>query len=650
MNDLEEKLQDEQLPNLASSSISEEEANISVKNESSCEINDECAETTSPAEAISEATDVLEPEVEESSESTSADEQESTDGESPKANIFAMSKEELLQAIKDILSENRMDAHKEVSLIKQAFFNIRSKETMEEVNAFVENGGNPQEFSSQVDEAENEFKTLYAEFKTKRAEYVEEIEKKRQENLLKKQEILDKLIAISEDIDNVNTKFPEFQQLQQDFKAINDIPATAETEIWKNFQTTVEKFYDHLKMNKELRDLDFKKNLEAKKSLIEEARKLQDEADPVSAFRSLQILHNEWRNVGPVAKELRDAIWDEFKELSTTINKRHQDFFEKRKAEELANELEKTKLCEAIEAIDLNALTSFNLWTAETEKVIDLQKKWKEFGFASKKVNNLLYSRFRAACDAFFAAKTEYFKKTKDEFAENLLKKTALCEKVEALKELNDIHKATAEVIKLQGEWKKIGSVPRKNSDEIWARFQTACNYFFEERKKANSAKRTEEQANLAAKQDIIAKLKELPLDGERKEVIGKVKELQAQWQTIGFVPFKLKDKVFAEYREICDTLYNTYDLRESKARMNNFREKVNAIKGSDQADKERDKLYRALEARKNDLKNIENNLGFFNVKSSAGNSLLKEMENKIKRLKEDIAQIEEKIELLNEK
>lgn len=649
MNDLEEKLQDEQLPNLASSSNTEGETNISEKIESSCENNDECAETTSPAEAISEAVDAINANQDETEDVSDA-ESENVEGDSPKANIFAMSKEELLQALKDILAENRMDAHKEASLIKQAFFNIRSKETMDEVNAFVENGGNPQEFSSQVDEAENEFKTLYAEFKTKRAEYVEEVERKRQENLQKKQEILDKLVAISEDIDNVNTKFPEFQQLQQDFKAINDIPATAETEIWKNFQTTVEKFYDHLKMNKELRDLDFKKNFEAKKALIEEARKLQDEPDPVSAFRSLQILHNEWRNIGPVAKELRESIWDEFKELSTAINKRHQDFFEKRKAEELANEIEKTKLCEAIEAIDLNALTSFNLWTAETEKVIDLQKKWKEFGFASKKVNNLLYSRFRAACDAFFAAKTEYFKKTKDEFAENLAKKTALCEKVEALKELDDIHKATAEVIKLQGEWKKIGSVPRKNSDEIWTRFQTACNYFFEERKKVNSAKRSEEQTNLSAKQEIIAKLKELPLDGERKEVIGKVKELQAQWQTIGFVPFKLKDKIFAEYREICDTLYNTYDSKESKARMNNFRERLNSIKGSDQIDKERDKLYRALDARKNDLRNIENNLGFFNVKSSAGNSLLKEMENKIKRLKEDIAQIEEKIALLNEK
>ena len=645
MNDLEKKLQEEQPLNLASESVNEEATVVSMNADTTCDSNNVCVETSSPSESISEFTDTAE-----GIDMASGEYPEANIPGVSKVNIFAMSKEELLNALKAVLVENRMDAHKEVSLLKQAFFNIRSKETMEEVNSFVENGGNPQDYSSEVDVMEVEFKNLYADFKAKRAEYLDGIEKAREENLRKKQDILNKLVAISEDIDNVNTRFPEFQQLQQDFKTINDIPATAETEIWKNFQSAVEKFYDHLKMNKELRDLDFKKNLEAKKALIEEAKKLQDESDPVAAFRSLQILHNEWRNVGPVAKELRDTIWDEFKELSTVINKRHQDYFEKRKAEEQINEEEKTKLCEAMEAIDIKALTSFNLWSVETEKVIDLQKKWKEFGFASKKVNNALYSRFRAACDAFFAAKTEYFQKTKDEYAANLVKKVALCEKVEKLKETSDIHKATAEVVKLQGEWKKIGSVPRKVSDEIWSRFQTACNYFFEERKKANAEKRSEEQSNLAAKNDIIAKLKELPLDGDRKEVIGKVKELQAEWQNVGFVPFKMKDKVYAEYREICDKLYNTYDSRESKARMNNFREKVNSMKGGDQADKERDKLMRALEGRRNDLKNIENNLGFFNVKSSAGNSLLKEMENKIKRLKEDIAQIEEKIAILNEK
>ena len=564
-------------------------------------------------------------------------------------NYHNMSKEELNAAVRTILADNNMEAHRDITAIKQAFFNIRSRESLEEVNAFVEAGNDPKDFSSQVDEQEAEFKKLYAEFKERRAQYLAAEEARRAENLAKKQEILDKIKSIAEDIDNVNVKFAEFQQLQQDFKEIKDVPATAETEIWKNFQAVVEQYYDHLKMNKELRDLDFKKNLEAKKNLVAEAHKLENEADVIAAFRALQGLHDEWRNIGPVAKEIREELWNEFKEASTVINKRHQDYFEQRKAAEQANEEAKTKLCEEIESIDLNELTSFNAWATATEKVIELQKKWKEYGYASKKANVALYSRFRKVCDDFFNRKTEYFQKTKDEFNANLEKKTRLCERAEALKEQEDINKAANEVVKLQAEWKKVGSVPRKQSDAIWERFQTACNYIFDERKKLHSARRDEEMANLDAKRAVIAKLKELPLDGERREVIGKVKELQEEWQKIGFVPFKMKDKVYAEYREICDALYGSYQAKEDKARMSNFRNRVNEMKdGGQKLDRERDKLVRALEARKSELKTIENHMGFFNVNSSAGNSMLKEMENKIKRLKEDMRQIEEKIAILD--
>lgn len=645
MNDLEKKFPEEPL-NPAAADNAEETIADTVTVNSNCTTEDICETTSSPAEDLSEVSDNF-GEVSDVaiSQNLSVDD---VDLEEPRRiNYHVMTKDELVSALREILSENRMDAHKEVSVIKQAFFNIRSKETLEEVNEFVENGGNPQEFSSQADASEAEFKELYSEFKTKRATYLEAQEIERKENLAKKQAVLNEMKSISEDIDNVNTRFQEFQELQQAFKSVNDIPATAETEIWKDFQVTVEQFYDHLKMNKELRDLDFKKNLEAKKNLIVEARNLETMTDPVSAFRMLQSLHDEWRNIGPVAKELREEIWTEFKDASTIINKRHQEFFEKRKADELANEEAKTALCVELESMDLSAINTFNAWTEATEKVIDLQKKWKEFGFASKKINNALYSRFRQACDAFFAAKTEYFQKTKDEFAANLAKKVALCEKVESMKETDDIHKATNEVIKLQAEWKKIGSVARKNSDEIWLRFQTACNYFFDERKKINASKRNEESANLSAKQQIISQLKELPLDGVRAEVLGKVKDLQAEWQNIGFVPYKVKDKLYGEYREICDTLYNTYNSRENKQRISNFRERVSSLKGNG-LDKERDKLVRALEGRKNDLKTIENNLGFFNIKSSAGNSLLRDMENKIKKLKEEISQIEEKISILD--
>lgn len=597
----------------------------------------ECANETSPAEDIATAADA----------ETEAEEMEAADDKAFK-NFHAMSKEELLDTLKKILEENNMAAHKEVASLKQAFFNIKSKENLDELNAFIEAGNDPAAFSSTPDELENEFKSLYAEFKERRQAFLQADEEMRQANLAKKLEIIEKMRAIACDIDTVNVKFSDFQQLQQDFKDIKEVPPTAETEIWKTFQTVSEEFYDHLKMNKELRDLDFKKNLEAKRKLIEAAQALKDENDVIAAFRKLQGLHDEWRNIGPVAKDIRESLWEEFKEASTVVNKRHQEYFERRKQEEQANEEAKTKICEEIEAIDLSKINSFSEWNAATDKIIALQKKWREYGYASKKSNTLLYTRFRKACDDFFAAKTAYFTKTRQEFEENLAKKTALCERAEALKELDDINKAAAEVVKLQAEWKEVGSVPRKQSDAIWQRFTTACNFFFNERKKQNKERRRDENANLEAKRAIIEKLKELPLDGDRSEVIGRTKELQAEWNEIGFVPFKLKDKVFAEYREVCDAIYNAYGNRARDERMNRFHNRVAEMGGDGQkTTRERDRVMRQLEARRNDLKTYENNLGFFNIKSSAGNSMLKDMEKRIERLKADIAELEEKVALL---
>lgn len=600
----------------------------------------ECAETSSPSLAIEAVADSQKSEAAPAEETPSAEEGK---------RFHSMSKQELLDALKEILAADNMEAHREVTAIKQAFFNIKSRENLEELNAFIEAGNQPEAFSSTPDEVENEMKTLYSEFKERRAAFIAADEERRKENLAKKMEIIDKMKEIAGDIDNVNVKFPEFQQLQQDFKAIKDIPAPAETETWKTFQTVVEQFYDHLKMNKELRDLDFKKNLEAKRQLIESAKKLADAPDPVAAFRTLQGLHDEWRNLGPVAKDIRESLWEEFKEASTVVNKRHQEYFEKRKADEQANEEAKTALCEEVEAIDLTKINSFNAWGEATDKVIALQKKWREYGFASKKANTALYARFRKDCDAFFEAKTAYFQKVRDELSANLEKKTSLCEKAEALKGTDDIRQATAEIVKLQAEWKKIGSVPRKQSDAIWQRFTQACNYFFDERKKQNKERRHEENENLEKKRAIIAKLNELPKDGDRSEVIGKVKELQAEWNEIGFVPFKLKDKVFAEYREVCDALYGAYNSRESRARMDNFHARVNSLKGDGQKiDRERDRLVRALDSRRNELQTIENNMGFFSVKSSQGNSMMKEMERKISRLKDDIKEIEQKIAVID--
>lgn len=560
----------------------------------------------------------------------------------------SLDKEGLINELRRILSEEQMESHKEVTALKQAFYNIKTRENLERLNAFIDAGNNPADYASEADELENEFKNLYAEFKDKRAAYLEADAARKGENLKKKNEILENLQDITEDIDNVNIRFQDFQKLQQEFKDIKDIPASAETETWKRFQSLTEKFYDHLKMNKELRDLDFKKNLEAKKLLISEARKLEEVEDPVSAFRSLQGLHEEWRNIGPVAKDIRESIWEEFRTISGTINKRHQEYFERRKAEEQVNEEAKTKLCEEVEGIKLDEIKNFSDWNSWTDKVIELQKKWKECGFASRKVNTALYSRFREACDKFFNTKSEFIRTTREALAENLERKIKLCEKAESLVKSEDTSKAAAEIRKLQAEWKTIGSVPRKQSDEIWNRFQAACNQFFNDRKQENKKRFEEENANMESKKEIISQLRELPKDGERKEVIGKVKELQAKWQEIGFVPYKYKEQLYKEYRSICDELYGAYDSKESRTRIANFKSRISDLKGDGkEMGREIDKLYRALDSKKSELQTIENNMGFFNVKSSAGNSLVKEMERKIKRLKDDISEINQKIEML---
>lgn len=611
--------------------VQQEEIAAADPEKKECDDEEVCAIKTSPAEDISEFTDEVEGEEEESK------------------NFHSMSKEELRDSLQKILDDNNMEAHKEVTAIKQALFSIRNRENIEALDKFVADGNDAATYVSEPDPLENEIKELYAEFKEKRSAYLAAEEEKRAHNLEVKKEILTTMEEIAGDIDNVNTKFTEFQQLQQNFKSIKDIPASAETEIWKQFQNVVEHFYDNLKINKELRDFDFKKNLEAKKGLIEEAKKLEEVNDPILAFRQLQALHEQWRGIGPVAKELRESLWDEFKELSTAVNKRHQEFFEQRKAAEQANEEAKTKLCDQVEAIKTEDLKTFADWNAATEKIIEIQKEWRKYGFASRKANTALYARFRKACDDFFEAKTAYFQQTKEELNSNLAKKTALCEKAEALKDTDDIRKAADEVMKLQAEWKTIGSVPRKVSDELWQRFTTACNYFFDERKRLNKERHQEENANLEKKREIIEQLKALPKDGQRQEVMPQIKELQAKWQSIGFVPFKMKDKIFAEYREICDELYNAYNTREARQRMANFQNRISELKGDgNKITRERDRLLRICESRRNELKTIENNMGFFSIKSSAGNSMVKDMENKIKRLKDDIKELEEKIRVLD--
>ncbi len=571
-----------------------------------------------------------------------------SEAEERKLRFSEMSKSELIEALRAIVEEGRATEHHEAQAIKGAYFALRNKETLAELEKHIAEGGKPEEFVSAPDEGEAEMRDLFARFRDIRSAWLEADQKARQENLEAKQAILDNIKEIAADIDNVNINFQKFQDLQKQFKEKADLPETAVTGLWKEFQTAVELFYDQLKMNKELRDLDFKKNLEAKRQLVDQAKALADNPDVVDAINKLMILHNEWRETGPVAKEFREPLWEEFREASSVVRKRHQEYFEGRKANEAANEEAKLKLCVEAEDIVAALPDSFNAWDEATKKVIDLQARWKETGFASRKNNAALYNRFRNVCDIFFKAKADYFHRVKEEYSDNLKKKTELCEKAEALASEEKISAAVAEVQKLRDEWKKIGSAGRRHSDEIWNRFTAACNAVFDRRKAETGDRRKEENANLEAKRNVIAQLKELDIEMERRQLLPLVRELQEKWNAIGHVPFKVKDQLRTEYREICDKIYNSLDARESRNNMRRFEQKMEDIKDdSSKVKREKDYLIRQLEAKRNDLKTYQNNMGFFNIKSSAGNSMLKDLEKKIKLIEQDIEQIQQKIQML---
>ncbi len=559
-----------------------------------------------------------------------------------------LSKEEMVEALKNIIASGDLEAHKEVAAIKQAYYSLLNREATAALEAHILAGNTPETYSSMPDPFEAQIKDLLADFKERRAAYLEEKEAERQKNLEEKHRIIEALNELAVDIDNVNTHFPRFQELQAEFKAVGEVPPITDTVPWKAYIPAVEQFYNHLKMNKELRDLDFKKNLELKQALVAKAKELNEVTDVVDAFHRLQELHDQWREIGPVAKELRDEIWNEFKEASTIINKRHQDFFQNRKAEEAENETAKIVLCEKAEAIDLSTLKTFNDWETKTKEIIELQKAYKEIGFAPRKSNSQLFARFRKACDDFFAAKAEYFKKTKDEFRENLAKKEALCEKAEALLPRAEERKAYEELQALQAEWKTVGPVRRKQADEIWKRFCDAIDAFQGVRRKFLGAQRSEENENLRIKQEIIAELEQISEDSERREVIGRIRELQDKWQATGHVPFKQKESVNTAFRAQLKRLFSAFDARESRNRMRRFEGEVKRMEGDKGSlGREREKLQRAIDARESEIKTIQNNLGFFTVKSSAGNSMLKDYERKIEKLREEIAEIRQKMSLL---
>lgn len=565
-------------------------------------------------------------------------------------NYAAMDKKQLVEVLQNLAQQPVNEVKEDVVRVRVAFAAIRKEELAKEKEAFIAKGNEEAAFAPAADELEEQFKSLYAEIKEKRAAYNAAQDALKAENLAKKREIISKINEIAEDADNVNRQYSTVQQLQQDFKAIGEVPSENDTEVWKAYQVAVERFYDLLKMNKELRDYDFKKNLEQKQALCAEAEALDEEADIVDAFKKLQQLHTSWREIGPVSKEIREELWTRFKNASAVINKKYQSFFEERKANEKKNAEGKEALCVKIEAISTDNLKTYAAWDEATKAIIGLQEEWKKLGFASRKVNTELFARFRQSCDEFFAKKAEFFKRMKDELAANLAKKIELCEKAEALKDSTEWKKTTDALIALQKEWKTVGPVVKKHSDAVWKRFIAACDAFFEEKKKQNVNVHSVEHENLKQKKDIIAQINSILENKETEDAPNKVRELMKKWQEVGHVPYKEKDKVYAEYKAAIDKAFEQLDMKAKKARMANFANSINQMSDTGKVYHERERLVRAYEMKSQELKTYENNLGFFNAQSKSGNSLVKEMERKIANIKEEIAMLEQKIKLIDEK
>ncbi|MBS7376121.1 MAG: DUF349 domain-containing protein [Muribaculaceae bacterium] len=575
---------------------------------------------------------------------------EEIEASEPMSEYSSMSKAELVAALEALVEKPVEEIKREENAIKMAFYQIRKEELDKEKEAFLAKGNEEAAFAPREDEDEAKLKELLNQIKEKRAAHNAAIEEARAKNLEAKQAIIDEIRAISGDADNVNKHYNKVQELRHQFQQIGEVPAANATEIWKTYQAAVESFYDMLKLNKELRDYDFKKNLEQKEQLCEEAEKLSEEENVLEAFRSLQALHDKWREIGPVAKEMRETLWARFKEASAAVNKRHQAFFEQRKKREKENEDAKTSLCEKLEAIIAEDHATYAAWDEATKQIIALQEDWKKLGFAARKVNAALFTRFRAKCDEFFSEKAAFFKRMKEEMAANLEKKVALCEKAEALKDSQDWKKTTEALVALQKEWKTVGPVVKKQSDAVWKRFVSACDYFFEQKAKLTVNVRQEERNNLKQKKAVIAAINEQLANADEKEAVKNIRELMKQWQGIGHVPFKEKDKVYAEYKKAVDAAYDKLDMKESRANIANFENALNNMSDTDKMYRERERLVRTYEQSVNELKTFENNLGFFNAQSKSGSSMLKEMERRIAKIKEDIAVLEKKIKLIDEK
>ena len=558
-------------------------------------------------------------------------------------------KQEVLQRMKEIAQGSDTPAKTEVDLLKTVFYKLHFAEREAAQREYLEAGGDPDKYQVMPDEDEEAFKQEMSIIKEKRQKAFLEQEQEKQENLEKKLAIIEKIKAMATSPEEAGKSYSDFKALQQEWKEIKTVPADKANELWRNYQLYVEQFYDLLKLNIEAREYDFKKNLEIKTRLCEAAEKLADEPDVISAFHQLQELHQQYREAGPVAKDLREQVWARFKEASTVINKRHQQHFEQLRAKEEENLQRKTELCEKVEAIAAEEKKGSADWEKQTKQIIELQQEWKTIGFAPQKMNVKIFERFRAACDDFFSRKGEFFKDLKAKFAENAEKKRALVEQAQALKDSTEWKKTSDKLIALQKEWKTIGMVPKKLGDQLWNDFLGACNHFFEARNAANAGTRNEEKDNLEKKRSIIAKLKELA-EEKAEDIQDKVHELVEEYNKTGHVPFKEKDKLYKEYHEITDKLYKEFHISAARRRLDSFKSNLKSMaeRGATALDSERSRLMRRYEQLRQEINTYENNLGFLNASSKKGNSLIDEMNRKVEKLKDDLKLTRDKIKAID--
>lgn len=608
---------------------------------------DEIKNTTEAAEQAQSTVAATSVESQTAEATTTADAEANTQTDNTESNATEKrpeptSKCEVVERLKEIVYNGGNVERTELEHLKMLYYRFHNAEVTAARDLFISEGGKAEDFRPAPDMEEENFKAQFSLIRELRNKAAQAVEAEKQANLKRKQEIIERIKELATTPEAADKGYNEVKDLQAEWKEIKQVPAENATELWKNYQLYTEQFYDQLRLNHEMRAYDFKKNLEIKTHLCEAAEKLAEVEDPISAFHQLQKLHQEYREAGPVAKEMREQIWKRFKDASTIINKRHQDHFEQIKAQEEQNLEKKTELCQKVENIDLEPLKTYAQWEEITKQILAYQAEWKTIGFTPRKVNNEIFERFRTACDRFFQAKTTYFKANREKLNANLAAKNALVEKAEALKDSTDWGITTNKFIELQKQWKTIGAVPHKVSDAIWKRFNEACNYFFDKKTEANAGQRKEEEANLEIKKGIISDLEKLASE-TTDNMLQAVRDLQARWNETGHVPYSKKEKIYRRYRELCDKIYDTLHESAGRRRMDNFRKNV-ADKGGSELTRERSRLQSIFDAKKQEIQTYETNLTFFRSSSKKGNSLVADIEKKVTRLKSDLEEISQKI------